>query len=93
MGNLHGGPIREKQLRYAPLDDVARIRNCALLLIVAEKEELFDNREHAELVYQRAAEPKQYVVIPGITHYGIYKEARAQATTLAIDWFNQHLKK
>src|SRR5262249_42411578 len=71
IGNLQGAPIRDKLLRYAPVDDVVRIKSCAMLFIVAEKEELFRNEEHAKLAYDRAREPKKYVVIPGITHYGI----------------------
>ena len=93
IGNLTGAPLREKFLLYAPVDDVAGIRNCAMLFIAAEREELFDNRQHPQLAYERAADPKKYVVIPNIAHYGIYGEARAQATALAIDWFDQHLKK
>jgi dienelactone hydrolase len=93
IGNLTGAPLREKFLLYAPVDDVAGIRNCAMLFIAAEREELFDNRRHPQLAHERAAEPKKYVVIPDIAHYGIYGEARAQATMLAIDWFDQHLKK
>jgi hypothetical protein len=93
IGNLQGAPVREKLLRYAPADDAALIKNCAMLFIVAEKEELFRNEEHAKLVYDRAKEPKKYVAIPGITHYGIYTTARDQATKLAIEWFDQHLKK
>lgn len=30
--------------------------------------------------------------IPGITHYGIYGEAREQSQKLAIEWFDTHLK-
>ena len=93
VGNLTGAPLREKFLLYAPVDDVASIRNCAMLFIAAEHEELFDNRQHPQLAFERAAQPKKYVVIPNIAHYGIYGEARAQATSLAIDWFDQHLKK
>jgi squalene-hopene/tetraprenyl-beta-curcumene cyclase len=92
VGNLQGAPIRDKLLHYAPVDDVAAIKNCAMLFIVAEKEELFRNEDHAKLAYERAREPKKYVVIPGITHYGIYLQARPQATKLAIEWFDQHLK-
>jgi len=91
VGSLQGGPIREKFLVYAPIDDVAQVKG-ALLLIAAEHEELFDNRSHPEAAYQRAREPKRYVVIPGIAHYGIYREARDEATRLAIEWFDQHLK-
>ena len=93
IGNLTGAPLREKFLLYAPVHDVANIKTCAMLFIAAEHEELFDNRQHPQLAYERAAEPKKYVVIPNIAHYGIYGEARAQATALAIDWFDQHLKK
>ena len=65
-----------------------------MLFIVAEKEELFDNKEHAKLAYDRMpGTKKKYVVIPGITHYGIYREARDQAIKLAIEWFDQQLKK
>lgn len=93
IGNLQGAPIREKLLRYAPVDDAAMIKNCAMLFVVAEKEELFDNAKHAKLVYDRAREPKKYVVIPGITHYGVYTTAREQATKIEIEWYNEHLKK
>jgi dienelactone hydrolase len=92
IGSLQGGPVREKFLLYAPIDDVARARQCAMLFIAAENEELFDNKQHPQLAYERAAEPKKYVVIPGIAHYGIYTEARDQATRMAIEWFDQHLK-
>jgi len=93
VGNLQGAPIREKMLRFAPVDDVPLIKNCAMLFIVAEKEELFRNEDHAKLAYDRASQPKKYVVIPGITHYGVYTTAREQATKLAIEWFDQYLKK
>jgi dienelactone hydrolase len=93
VGNLQGAPIRDKLLRYAPVEDVGAIKNCAMLFIVAEKEELFRNEDHAKRAYDRAVEPKKYVIIPGITHYGIYREARDQATKLAIAWFNEYLRK
>jgi dienelactone hydrolase len=93
IGNLQGAPIREKLLRYSPVDDAAMIKNCAMLFVVAEKEELFDNAKHAKLVYDRARDPKKYVVIPGITHYGVYTTARVEATKIEIEWYNEHLKK
>lgn len=93
VGNLQGAPIRDKLLRYVPVDDAPQLKQCAALFIVAEKEELFDNAVHAKLAHDRAAGPKKYVVIPGITHYGIYTQARDQAIKLAIEWFDQYLKK
>lgn len=92
IGNLQGGPVREKLLLYAPVEDVEKAARCAMLFIIAEKEELFDNRDHAIRAYERAVGPKKLVTIPGITHYGIYTTARAEATRLAIEWFDRYLK-
>ena len=92
IGNLRGAPLREKFLLYAPIDDVQGTKHCAMLFIAAEREELFDNRKHPQLAFERAAGPKKYVVLPGISHYGVYGEAREQATRLAIEWFDLHLK-
>lgn len=93
IGNLQGAPIRDKLLRYAPVEDAGKRTDCAMLFIVAEKEELFDNKDHAKLAYERARGPKKYVVMPGITHYGIYTTARAEAIKIELEWFDQHLKK
>jgi hypothetical protein len=93
IANLQGGPIRDKLLRYAPVEDAPKLKNCAALFIVAEKEELFDNKDHAKLAYDRITGPKKYVEVPGITHYGIYTTQRELAIKLAIEWFDQYLKK
>ncbi len=92
IGNLRGAPISEKLMQYAPVEDIARADGCATLFILAENEELFDNREHGILAHERAKGPKKLVVIPKITHYGVYLGARKQAQQLAIDWFDEHLK-
>jgi len=93
VGNLQGAPIRDKLLLYAPVEDAAKLKNCAALFIVAEKEELFDNNDHAKAGYDRMTGAKKYVVIPGITHYGVYTTERERAIKLAIEWFDQYLKK
>lgn len=92
IGNLRGAPLREKLMQYAPVDEVARAEQCATLFVLAENEELFDNREHGILAHERARGPKKIVVIPKITHYGVYLQARKQAQQLAIDWYDEHLK-
>jgi uncharacterized protein len=92
IGNLRGAPIREKLMQYAPVEDVARAKQCAMLFVLAEKEELFDNKDHGLKAYQRATGPKKLVIVPKIKHYGIYLEARKQAQQLAIEWFDAHLK-
>jgi dienelactone hydrolase len=94
VGNLSGAPIRDKLLHYAPVEEAAKVKDAAALFIVAEKEELFDNKDHAKLAYDRmAGAKKKYVAIPNIAHYGIYRESRDQAIKLAIEWFDEHLKK
>jgi uncharacterized protein len=92
IGNLSGAPVREKMLLYAPVDEMEKAGTCAMLFIVAEKEELFDNRDHAIKAHERAKGPKKLVVLPGISHYDVYGRSRVEATKLAIEWFNQHLK-
>lgn len=94
VGNLIGAPIRDKLLHFAPVEEAANVKDCAALFIVAEKEELFDNKDHAKLAYDRMpGAKKKYVSIPNITHYGIYREQRQQAIKLAIEWFDENLKK
>lgn len=92
VGNLRGAPIRERLMNYAPVEDADKAPECAMLFILAEKEELFDNREHGLKAYERARGPKKLVTIPNITHYGVYREAREQARKLAVEWFDTHLK-
>jgi dienelactone hydrolase len=92
LGNLRGAPIAERLMNYAPVRDVDRARGCAMLFILAEKEELFNNKDHGIKAHERAKGPKKLVTIPKISHYGIYKEARKQAQKLALDWYDQHLK-
>jgi uncharacterized protein len=94
IGRLIGAPIREKFLQFAPVEDAPNVKNAAVLFIVAEKEELFDNKDHAKLAYDRmAGTKKKYVSVPNITHYGIYRESRDLAIRLAVEWFDQYLKR
>jgi uncharacterized protein len=92
IGALKGGPIREKFMLYVPLDEVEKAPKCAMLFLLAEKEEYFDNKDHGIKAFERAKGPKQIVTIPKITHYGIYKEAHEQAQKLALEWYDTHLK-
>jgi YVTN family beta-propeller protein len=92
FGTLTGAPVIEKFVGYAPIEDIGRCKDCAKLFIIAEKEELFDNKDHAILAHERATGVKKLVNIKGIKHYGIYNEARDQAQKEAIAWFDEHLK-
>ncbi len=94
VGNLIGAPIRDKLIHYLPSDEAPKVKDCAVLFIVAEKEELFDNKDHAKIAYDRMpGTKKKYVSVPNITHYGIYRESRNDAIKWAIEWFDQYLKK
>jgi hypothetical protein len=92
IGNLRGAPIREKLMHYAPVELADQAPGCAMLFLIAEREELFDNRQHAIAAYERARGPKKLITLPGITHYGVYLQARAKCQKLALEWFNEHLK-
>jgi len=93
FGTLTGAPVIEKLATYAPIEDVGRCKDCAKLFIIAENEELFDNKDHAILAYNRADGVKKLVTVKGIKHYGIYNEARNQSQKEAIAWFDEHLKR
>ncbi len=94
IGKLIGAPLREKFLQFAPVEDAPNVKQAAVLFIVAEKEELFDNKDHAKLAYDRmGGTKKKYVSVPNIMHYGIYYEARNQAIKMAVEWFDEYLKK
>jgi uncharacterized protein len=93
FNNMNGQPVWEKLMQYAPIEDIGRCKDCAKLFIIAANEELFDNKDHAILAYERATGVKKLVTIPDIKHYGIYNEARDRAEKEAIAWFDEHLKK
>ena len=92
FGSLTGAPVVEKFIGYAPIEDIGRCEDVAKLFIIAEKEELFDNKLHAILAHERATGVKKLVTIKNIKHYGVYNEARDQAQKEAIAWFDDHLK-
>jgi dienelactone hydrolase len=93
-GSLRGGPILYEFANWAPAIDTDRIPNCAIQIVVAEKDELLDNKDHGLLAYQKAKGPKYYEVIPNITHYGVYNipEVRAHVKDLAVKWFDRYVK-
>ena len=92
IGNLRGAPIRERLMHYAPIEHIGKLGKCATMFVIAEKEELFDNRHHGIKAHELAPGPKRLVTIPDIKHYGIYREARKRAQELTIEWFDEHLK-
>jgi len=91
VGALIGAPIGDELLRWTPGDDAPNV-TAASLFIVAENEELFDNRPNAILASTRVKGPSKLVTLPGIKHYGVYGEKREEAVNQAIAWFREHVK-
>ena len=91
VGALRGAPIRDKLMHYAPVELARQASHAALMFVIAENEELFDNRDHAIKAHVAATGVKKLVTLPGIKHYGIYREARERAQQLAVEWFDAHL--
>lgn len=92
VGDLKGGMIWEKLVRFRPYDDALLIKTTASLFIVAQNENLFSNKEHSQVAYDRISAEKKYIEIPGIKHYDIYSGgARELATKEALAWFEKYL--
>jgi dipeptidyl aminopeptidase/acylaminoacyl peptidase len=94
-GELRGTPNFAHMIRYDAVAVSHRVK-APTLLIDAENEELFDRRDHGGRVFEilrtHGTAPVSYVVMPGISHYGVYREGFEQSTDLALQWFDLHLK-
>ncbi|HEX3887186.1 MAG TPA: CocE/NonD family hydrolase [Phenylobacterium sp.] len=88
---LVGAPVGNKLERWAPVDQANRV-SAPALFVLAEKEELFSNTFNGQLACERVTGPRKMVMLPKITHYGVYGAERTRAITAAIDWFDRYLK-
>ena len=88
---LNGTPYLSRIAKYRPVE-FSKNLEVPILIIVAEKEELMDNSEHGERVYNLVKDrvPGKYEVFPG-THFDIYDKGRQKSIDMAIKWFNKHL--
>jgi len=86
-----GAPVGATVVRWAPVELANRVHAPALF-ILAENEELFSNTNNGQLACERVTGPRKMVMLPNITHYGIYDAERKRAITLTIDWFDKYLK-
>jgi len=91
---LRGTPYLTRMMGNHPIDYANRL-TIPVLTIDAENDELIKISEHGRSLYDtiKMKVPAKYVVIPGITHFEIYSKGRLQATKLAINWYDEHLKK
>lgn len=90
---LGGVPDLAKMIRYRPIDTADQIRVPTLVIDAAE-EELFDRMQNGHRLYEIVSKnaPARYETFPG-KHYEIYDKFYHPASTLARDWFLEHLKK
>ena len=82
-----------KNIGFSAVDAAKKI-SVPALFVVAENEEL-SNNDNARKVHEEIKArgvPSEYIVIKGITHYGIYREGAEEATNVELAWFNRHLK-
>ena len=89
---LRGTPHLEKMTDHRPFEVAHKIK-VPILLIDAEKEELFDISDHSQKVYEIVKDkvPSKYVLMPGLTHYGVYSQGFEEASDEALAWFRKHL--
>jgi len=82
----------EKSAEYRPFHYLSYIGNRPVLLIAAEKEQLFNNDDNAKAAIDALSGPKKYIVVPGITHFEMYiDQAFEISSNAAADWFVQYL--
>jgi fermentation-respiration switch protein FrsA (DUF1100 family) len=75
---------------YEPAVTIERIAPTPLLMIVCSDDTMTPT-EDALAAYERAGDPKQLVTVPG-PHYAVYGDQFERASTVARDWFVQHLR-
>ena len=92
VAGLRGAPIAEHFLRYSPAHALSLAPDCAVQIVLAGKEELFDVRPVIAAYQSFKGTKKKLVTIPDITHYDMYGKARDQARQLALTWLDKYLK-
>jgi len=70
---------------------IARARSADMIANDYFSHTLPDGRKVFDIL-QKNKVPSEYHVLPGIAHYGVYREKFAEATRLAAGWFQTQLK-
>lgn len=86
-----GAPVGAKALRWAPVELAGQV-SAPALFILAQDEELFANANNGQLACERVTGPRKMIILPRITHYGVYGAERERAIRAAIAWFDLRLK-
>jgi alpha-beta hydrolase superfamily lysophospholipase len=92
VADLLGAPIAEHFIGYSPATTRQLATDCALQIVLAGKEQLFDVKPVIAAFEKFPGAKKNLVTIPDIGHYDIYGTARDEADRLALAWFDKNLK-
>lgn len=86
-----GAPVGNKAVRWAPVEEAGRVKAPALF-VLAQNEELFANSGNGQAACEQVTGPRKLVMLPKITHHGVYGAERSRAIGNAIAWFDTYLK-
>ena len=88
---MKGTAYLSRIANYHPVEFADQLK-IPILIIVAEKEELMNNKNHGEKVYNIVKDNvvAKYEIFPG-KHFEIYGKGRMQSIKMAIEWFDKHL--
>jgi len=92
VSGLRGAPIAEHFLSFSPAGAMNLRPDCAIQIVLAGKDELFDIRSSIAAYEAFRGTNKNLVILPDATHYDAYTREREQVQGLAIAWFDRHLK-
>lgn len=77
---------------YRPFHHLKAVGDRPVMFIVAEKEQLMKNSDHAYAAMEVLTGPKKLISVPGITHFEMYiNEAFEISSNAAAEWFREHL--
>lgn len=86
-----GAPVGNTVVRWAPVERAGEVTAPALF-VLAQNEELFSNAANGQLACERVMGPRKLMILPRITHYGVYGSERDRTLRAAIAWFDRRLK-
>ena len=90
---LVGSPYYDRFMDFVPVDYTDRI-TVPVMIIDAELEHYFDNRDHGQRVYEKLVGrvPVEFHEFKGMKHYDVYSKNLKDAMALEIPWFDKYLK-
>jgi fermentation-respiration switch protein FrsA (DUF1100 family) len=77
---------KELDTDYCPLAQVSRLAPRPLLIIHGGND-IFPPPEHAKALFERALDPREYILIPEANHY--FSWHRTELRTHILEWLDQ----